>query len=112
MFSCQRNLFYKSFSGLTDHQLLRVFEILKSNQNAAAIYEKWIGNVPKALREPTIESYSGVNLSDPNQRDQLLFPLFRFNMYVIDYWLSAEVYPREAKTFEKKLICTAWDLCR
>lgn len=31
-------------------------------------------------------------------------------MYVIDYWLSNLVFPREAKTFEHKLMCTAWDL--
>lgn len=90
---------------------MRVFEILKRNQNAAEIYEKWMNNVPAELTELSIKAYSGVNLSDLNQRDHQLFPLLRFNMYVIDYWLSTDVYPREAKTFEKKLTCTAWDLC-
>lgn len=32
-------------------------------------------------------------------------------MHCIDFWLAILVYPREAKIFEKKLICTAWDLC-
>lgn len=99
------------FSGLTDKQLLRVFQLLEMNENAAEIYEKWISSVPDELVESSIRTYSGVNLKDPNQRDQLLFPLFRFNMHVIDNWLSIDVFPREAKTFENKLICTAWDLC-
>lgn len=55
--------------------------------------------------------YSGINLEDPTQRDEKLFPLLRHNMQVIDFWLSRLVFPREAKTFEKKFICTAWDLC-
>lgn len=88
-----------------------MFEALKTNQNAAGVYEKWINSIPDVLIEDSIRNYSGVNLSDPNQRDEILFPLFRYNMYVIDYWLSINVYPREAKTFEKKLMCTAWDLC-
>lgn len=97
-------------SGLTDTQLHGVFQILSSLQNPEEIYENWITSIPAALLEPSIKTYSGINLSDPNQRDQLLFPLLRFNMHVIDFWLSSEVFPREAKTFEKKLICTAWDL--
>lgn len=98
-------------SGLTDQQLHRVFEALKTNQNAAGVYEKWIHTIPDVLIDDSIGAYPRVNLSDPNQRDEILFPLLRYNMHVIDYWLSIDVYPREAKTFEKKLMCTAWDLC-
>lgn len=32
-------------------------------------------------------------------------------MDVIDFWLIIFVFPSEAKSFEKKLMCTAWDLC-
>lgn len=32
-------------------------------------------------------------------------------MHVIDFYLSKVVYPREAKVFVKKLMCTTWDLC-
>lgn len=35
----------------------------------------------------------------------------RHNMNAIDFWLSNVVYVHEAKIFEKKLMCTAWDLC-
>lgn len=98
-------------AGLTDAQLQQVFKILSAIQNADETYEYWIKNIPKELIDNSIASYSSVNLSDPNQRDTFLFPLFRFNMYVIDFWLSKVVFPHEAKTFEDKLMCTSWDLC-
>lgn len=84
---------------------------MAKTQNAAAVYEKWITSIARELIDPSIESYSGVNLSDPFQREELLFPLLRFNMHIIDFFLSHVVFPREAKSFENKLICTAWDLC-
>lgn len=97
--------------GLSDAQLYQLFEVLESEQNAPSIYAKWIQSIPKKLVNGSIRSYTGVNLDDCNQRDQLLFPLLRFNMYAIDFWLSNVVFPHEAKIFEQKLMCTAWDLC-
>lgn len=89
----------------------QVFTILGSQQNSPEIYEAWIKNIPFQLVDDSIRFYTGVNLSDPKQRNELVFPLLRHNMNVIDYWLSNLVFPREAKTFEHKLMCTAWDLC-
>ncbi|XP_055306475.1 uncharacterized protein LOC129570781 [Sitodiplosis mosellana] len=99
------------YSGLSDEQMFQAFRILAKTQNAAAVYEKWITSITPKLIEPSIESYSGLNLSDPFQREEILFPLFRFNMDIIDFYLSHVVFPREAKSFENKLISTAWDLC-
>lgn len=98
-------------TGLTDCQLRELFAILSVSPNPASIYEQWVQSVQPELIDASIRTYTGVNLSDPHQRDVLLFPVFRFNMHVVDFWLSAVVFPREAKTFEKKLMCTAWDLC-
>lgn len=75
------------------------------------IYENWIQSISSELIDVSIKSYSSVNLDDAYQRDNLLFPLLRFNMHVIDFWLSKVVFSHEAKSFEKKLMCTAWDLC-
>lgn len=98
--------------GLKDEQLFRIFELLGSNEKKSAkIYETWINSIDEAFVDPGIRNYSSINLRDSNQRDKLLFPLLRSNMYVIDFWLSNEVYPLEAKTFDKKLMCSAWDLC-
>lgn len=99
------------YSGLTDVELGDIFERLKREENPAEIYEHWINKVPADLVPETIKSYSGVNLSDVDQRVNDLYPLLRWNMYVIDYWLSYAVYPREATIFANKLMCTAWDLC-
>lgn len=91
--------------------MYQVFAVLDNQQDARSIYESWIKSVPSQLVDSTIRSYSGINLSEPKQRNELVFPLFRYNMYVIDFWLAYLVFPREAKTFEKKLMSTAWDLC-
>ncbi|XP_031621557.1 uncharacterized protein LOC116339677 [Contarinia nasturtii] len=98
------------YSGLSDVQMYETFRILAKTQNASAVYEKWITNIASQLIDSSIETYSGINLSDPVQREGILFPLFRFNMDFIDFFLSNVVFPREAKSFENKLICTAWDL--
>lgn len=79
--------------------------------DAANIYAKFIENIPTEHLSPSIVSYSGVNLDDPDQRDGLLFPLLERNMNVVNFWLSNLVFPQELKIFEKKLMCTAWDLC-
>lgn len=86
--------------------------MLENEPSPSVIYEKWIQSIDPKLIDSSIVSYTGVNLDDKNQRDSLLFPLLSHNMYVIDFWLSSIVFPHEAKTFEQKLMCSAWDLCR
>lgn len=95
------------FAGLDDDQLYRVFEILENMSDAASTYEKWIEKIP--FIDPSIQTYGGVNLDDIRQRDELLFPLFRFNMHVIDFYCNM-VFSQELKIFDKKLMCSAWDL--
>lgn len=99
------------YTGLTDEQLLKVFDILENTSDAPPIYEKWIRSIPAQLIDSSVKSYTGVNLDDPYQRDVILFPLLRFNMHAIDFWLSNVVFPHEMKIFDNKLTCTAWDLC-
>lgn len=102
--SCQI-LFFSKFpsKGLNDNQLFKVFNLLENAPDAAAIYEKWIHSIDERLIDPSIQTYSSVNLDDPHARDELLFPLFRFNMHVIDFWLSDVVFCKELKVFEKKV---------
>jgi hypothetical protein len=52
----------------------------------------------------------GINLDDYNQRTKHLFPMLRKAKIVIDFWLSAFVFPKESKQFPGKIRCTAWDL--
>lgn len=84
---------------------------MATKQNASEIYEKWIQKIPDQFVDESIRHYSNLNLCDPQQRDEVVFPLFQFNIYAIDFWLSKVVLPNEAKSFENKLMCTAWDLC-
>lgn len=88
-----------------------MFNILENTSDPSSEYEKWIQSICPELVEPSIKLYTGVNLEDPRQRDTILFPLLRFNMHVIDFWLANVVFPHEMKIFEHKLTCTAWDLC-
>lgn len=74
------------------------------------IYSKWVESVQSDLVELQIETYSGINLSDSEQKLRI-YNTYRFNMHVIDFYLSKLVFPREAKIFVKKLMCTTWDLC-
>lgn len=97
-------------TGLTDAQLYQVFSILENLPDAANIYTKWIDGIPNDLHIQSIISYTGVNLDDSDHRGHL-FTLLQYNMNVIDFWLSNVVFPQELKIFEKKLMCTAWDLC-
>lgn len=92
---------------MDDDQLKRVFEILENTPDAASTYEKWIEKI--STIDPSIQTYRGVNLDDKRQREELLFPLFRFNMHVIDFYCNM-IFSQELKIFEQKLMCTAWDL--
>lgn len=99
------------FPGLTDDQLFHLFSyVLENKPNAAAIYAKWIQSLPKKVTNGSIRHYKSINLDNVNQR-QILFSLFRYNMHAIDFWLAESVFPYEAKVFERKLMCSAWDLC-
>ena len=100
------------YSGLNDEQLIRVFDRLTEEEetNPAAIYDEWITYEGTDDLPDNIKEWKGVNLQDYQQRTQYLFPTFRYNMSVINYFLNRFAFPREAKQFPHKLISSAWDL--
>ncbi|XP_037034763.1 uncharacterized protein LOC119073424 [Bradysia coprophila] len=98
------------YSGLTDVQLLNCFDTLTKLSNGDEKYKEWISCMPAQRVHKSVRNYGGVNLSDATQRT-MLFTLLRYNMNVIDFWLANTVFPREAKIFDMKMMCTAWDLC-
>ncbi|CAF1161225.1 unnamed protein product [Rotaria sordida] len=99
------------YSGLNDQQLIQCFNRLNNEEtDPISIYHQWLSydgddNIPTSIRQ-----WKGVNLKDYQQRIQDLFPTFRYNMLVINYFLNYFVYPREAKQFRHKLISSPWDL--
>ncbi|CAM4818005.1 unnamed protein product [Rotaria magnacalcarata] len=99
------------YSGLSDLQLSECFKHLNEQEtDPASTYDQWIlyegeNNVPQNIKQ-----WNGVNLQDYHQLTVYLFPTFRQNMIVINYFLNHFVFPREAKQFPFKLVASAWDL--
>ncbi|KIM82965.1 hypothetical protein PILCRDRAFT_819766 [Piloderma croceum F 1598] len=96
------------YGGLSDDQLDLCFQLLYKLDNPTMEYEKWVYNEPSVPL--VLHQLSGVNIRDPEQRKQQLFPLFRHNRVVIDFYLSQVVFPKEAKEFPKKLTTSGWDI--
>ena len=82
----------------------------KTQDQAAAIYEEWTSemgdDMPIELR-----LWSGINLDDPKLVSEVAKKICKHRR-VVDFWLDEIVFPLEAKCFERKLVSTAWDLCR
>ncbi|CAF3852881.1 unnamed protein product [Rotaria sordida] len=98
------------FSGLNDQQLLKCFHRLSKEKDPALIYNQWISYDEKDQISSSIQEWKSVNLRYNQQRIHFLFPTFRYNMLVINYFLNNFVFPREAKQFPYKLIASAWNL--
>ncbi|CAF3218262.1 unnamed protein product, partial [Rotaria socialis] len=99
------------YSGLSDLQLSQCFNRLNDEEtDPRPIYDQWILYEGEDDLPTCIEQWNGVNLKDFEQRSRYLFPTFRYNMLVINYFLNHFVFPREAKQFPFKLVSSAWDL--
>ncbi len=60
----------------------------------------------------SIYHLDGINLKDYYIVNHLVYPTFHMHKEVINYYLNYFVFPYEAKQFPKKLITSAWDLCK
>jgi len=110
-------------SGLTNGQVNHCFARLLRLEVAAAEaeYDRWVaalaGDAAASLNiacppvPPSVRTLAGVNLSDHIQRS-VLYPLLRWNMAVIDFWLNQAVFPVEARVIPGRLSVSSWDLCR
>ncbi|CAF4143622.1 unnamed protein product, partial [Rotaria magnacalcarata] len=99
------------YSGLSDLQLSQCFNRLNDEEtDPRSIYDQWILYEGEDDLSTCIKQWNGVNLKDFQQRTRYLFPTFRYNMLVINYFLNHFVFPREAKQFPFKLVSSAWDL--
>ena len=99
------------YSGLNDSQLIQCFNRLSDEEtDSALIYDQWISYENVDDIPTSIQQWKGVNLKDYRQKTEYLFPTFRYNMLVINYFLNHFVFPREAKQFPYKLVSSAWDL--
>jgi len=99
------------YEGLTDAQLGDCFQHLFKTDNPNQWYEEWIkdyhNDLPKTLR-----SLRGLNLDDPVQCHEHIFPQLRHCKAVIDFFLSTIVFPKHMKEFPYKLSTSGWDLAQ
>jgi Protein of unknown function (DUF3638)/Protein of unknown function (DUF3645) len=96
--------------GLLDAQLHTAFEKLLLSDHAQEEYESWVHDAPElpfAYRQLT-----GINLSDPAQCSQIVFPALRLAKGAIDFYISRVVFPKEMKEFPQKLSSSGWDIAR
>ncbi|KZP04851.1 hypothetical protein FIBSPDRAFT_843536 [Athelia psychrophila] len=96
------------YGGLRDNEMNICFELLYKLDNPTQEYEHWVENDPSIPK--SFQHLNSVNMDDPEQRDTIIFPRFRFNHFVIDFYLSQVVFPRAAKEFPHKLATSGWDL--
>ncbi|KAL0058904.1 hypothetical protein AAF712_014386 [Marasmius tenuissimus] len=96
------------YGGLSSANIDTCFNLLLKLDNPRLEYEEWVrtaGDIPEGLRD-----LSGVNLTDAEQRERVLFPHFRMNIATINFYLSRVVFPKAAKEFPEKLATTGWDI--
>ncbi|KAF8601976.1 hypothetical protein BDV93DRAFT_495249 [Ceratobasidium sp. AG-I] len=98
------------YHGLTDTQLDTCFEMLYKLDNPALEYEQWVRRndaTPQELRH-----LNGVNVKDREQFKKDIAPAFSHNAAVVNFFLAAVVFPKEAKEFPHKLATSGWDLAQ
>ncbi|KAF3308478.1 hypothetical protein TWF173_001179 [Orbilia oligospora] len=96
------------YGGLRNEDLQACFDLLDKTDNPDLTYEHWIkcySDVP-----PNLSKLRGINFLDKEQVEGEVFPFFRYNKCVVDFFLSEIIFPREAKGFSHKLSTNAWDL--
>ncbi|EIW76857.1 hypothetical protein CONPUDRAFT_130199 [Coniophora puteana RWD-64-598 SS2] len=97
------------FAGLSDPQLDTCVRFLGSLDNPESAYEKWTSLVDGSVLPQSLWSFKGLNFESAEQR-RVICSIFRYNQATIDFYLRAVVFPQEAKEFESRLACSAWDI--
>jgi len=95
------------YSGLTAPQFRQNLNQLLKSDEPAAEFECWIRDVPTF--PDSLRSWSSLNIDDEMQCTQL-WSLLSQQMTVINYFLNHFVFPRHARTFERKLVSSGWDI--
>lgn len=96
------------YQGLTNTQLETCFELLYKLDNPALEYDQWIyknKSIPEEFRR-----LNSINVEDREQFKQVLVPAFARNVAVVNFFLSAVAFPKQAKQFPHKLVTSGWDL--
>ena len=95
------------YSGLTFPQFQQILTLLHKSDEPVQEFESWfrdLDSFPEALR-----SWHSVNIDDETQCTQL-WNYLRQQTPVVNYYLNRFVFPRHARTFERKLVSSGWDI--
>ena len=95
------------YSGLEEVQFEQVLRHVLKSDDPALEYGRWV--LAADTLPSSICTWAAINVDDEIQRKELWDHL-QFNMVVIDCFLNSFVFPYHAKTFERKLVSSAWDL--
>jgi hypothetical protein len=97
------------YDGLSHDQVRHCFNLLAKENDPAAEYQLWISRNLSALPEE-LRAITGVNLEDTRTFQEILYPHIQHQKWLVDFYLSRVVFPKEAKGFPYKLCSSAWDL--
>ena len=95
------------YAGLTLPQFHQSFGLLLKSDEPVREFESWkqdVRSFPESLR-----TFNSINVDDEMQCSHL-WSLLRQQMPVINYFLNHFVFPRHARTFERKLVSSGWDI--
>ncbi len=95
------------YSGLEEVQFEKTLRHVLKSDDPAVDYDRWVQEA-KTLPD-SVRTWAAINVDDEVQRKELWNHL-RYNMLVIDCFLNNFVFPYHAKTFERKLVSSAWDI--
>ncbi|WDK18700.1 hypothetical protein CGRA01v4_09986 [Colletotrichum graminicola] len=96
------------YGGLDNYEILLSFEHLMLSDQADTEYRVWVQDSDHL--PVTFQQLSGINLEDLQQREEQVFPCFRYSKATIDYFLEHIVFPKEMKEFPHKLSASGWDI--
>ena len=95
------------YSGLGVTQFQKVLKFVLKSDDPALDYDRWVqsaDSLPESLR-----SWAAINVDDELQCQELWNHL-QYNTIVIDCFLNNFVFPYHAKTFQRKLVTSGWDI--
>lgn len=95
------------YSGLTSAQIQETLKQLLRADDPSLDYSTILQlstGVPASL-----STWTNINVDDDGQCAELWQHL-RYNPAMINYYMNIFVFPRHAKTFERKLVSSGWDL--
>ncbi|KAK6354034.1 hypothetical protein TWF730_008454 [Orbilia blumenaviensis] len=101
------------YGGLEYPALENCFDLLLKTDDPDLTYENWTSWTKRYQKVlPSFSGLRGLNLLDEDQKTKTIFPFFKYNKHIIDFFLSELIFPREAKGFPHKLSTSGWDIAQ